>query len=164
MIFTSIKGYFYKLYNFSYLLVLTPLALFLYLYYQAQVEKTLPIIQEGDMLTIVEFGLFIFAGISLTTVHLYLKKRLVDISKETGLGDKMDRYFPLALLRICLGSFAAFLMNVGFYLTGSIWFAIAFGLTMLWIGWQWPTPKRFCNDLSVRSDERELMLRSKDAF
>src|SRR6478609_11399535 len=113
MIFTSIKGYFYKLYNFSYLLVLTPLALFLYLYYQAQVKKILPIIQEEDILTMVGFGLFIFAIVSLTTVHLYLRKRLLAISKESGLGDKMDRYFPLALLRTCLGSFAAFLMNVG---------------------------------------------------
>ena len=164
MIFTSIKGYFYKLYNICYALVLTPLALFLFLYYEAQVEKILPIIQEENTLLIIGFGLFIFTTLGLTSVHLYLRKRLITISKESGLGDKMDRYFPLALLRVSLGSFAAFLMNVGFYLTNSFWFALAFGGIMLWIGWQWPTPKRFCNDLTVRKDERELMLKSKDAF
>jgi hypothetical protein len=163
MIFTSIKGYFYKLYNVCYVLVLTPLALFLFLYYEAQVEKILPIIQEEYTL-LIEFGLFIFIAVGLTTVHLYLRKRLVNISKESGLGDKMDQYFPLALIRVSMGSFAAFLMNVGFYLTSSFWFAVAFGGIMLWIGWLWPTPKRFCDDLSVRNDERELMLKSKDAF
>jgi len=163
MIFTSIKGYFYKLYNICYVLVLTPLALFLFLYYEVQVEKILPIIQEEYTL-LVGFGLFVFIAVGLTTVHLYLRKQLGNISKEAGLGDKMDRYFPLALIRVSMGSFAAFLMNVGFYLTSSLWFAVAFGAIMLWIGWQWPTPKRFCNDLSVRNDERELMLKSKDAF
>lgn len=163
MIFTSIKGYFYKLYNICYVLVLTPLALFLFLYYEAQVEKILPIIQE-EYILLVGFVLFIFVVVGLTTVHLYLRNRLGNISKAAGLGDKMDRYFPLALIRISVGSMAAFLMNVGFYLTSSFWFAVAFGGIMVWIGWLWPTPKRFCDDLSVRNDERELMLKSKDAF
>ena len=164
MIFTSIKGYFYRLYNICYVFVLTPLALFLFLYYEAQVEKILPIIQEDNTLLIVGLVLFIFGGFGLTTVHLYVQKRLVKISKEVGLGDKMDLYFPMALLRVSVGSSTAFLMNVGFYLTSSFWFAIAFGGIMLWIGWQWPTPKQFCKDLSVRNDERELMLKSRDAF
>ncbi len=163
MIFTSIKGYFYKLYNICYVLVLTPLALFLFLYNEAQVEKIVPIIQQEYTL-LVGFGLFIFTSVGLTTVQLYLRKRFGNIGKESGLGDKMDRYFPLALIRVSMGSFAAFIMNVGFYLTSSFWFAVAFGCIMLWIGWQWPTPKRFCDDLSVRNDERELMLKSKDAF
>ena len=164
MIFTSIKGYFYKLYNICYILVLVPLALFLFLYYQAQVEKILPIIQDQDLLLILNVGLFLLAILGLTSVHLYLRKQFAVVRKEVGLGDKMDRYFPLALVRISLGSLSAFFMNIGFFLTGSIWFAVSFGLIMLWIWWQWPTPKRFCNDLSVRNDERELMLKSKDAF
>ena len=164
MIFTSIKGYFYKLYNICYILVLVPLALFLFLYYQAQVEKILPIIQDQTLLLVLNAGLFLLAILGLTSAHLYVRKQFAVVSKEVGLGDKMDRYFPLALVRISLGSLSAFLMNIGFFLTGSIWFAISFGLIMLWIWWQWPSPKRFCNDLSVRNDERELMLKSKDAF
>lgn len=164
MIFTSIKGYFYKLYNICYILVLSPLAFFLFLYYQTQIEKILPIVHDPDTLLIIEWSLFLLALMGLTTVHLYVRKRLIEVSKNAGLGDKMDRYFPLVLLRTSLGSFMAFLLNIGFYLTGSVWFAVAFGATMLWIWWQWPTPTRFCNDLAVRNDERELMLRSKDSF
>ncbi|MBK5280133.1 MAG: hypothetical protein JJE09_14845 [Bacteroidia bacterium] len=164
MIFTSIKGYFYKLYNVCYILVLVPLALFLFLYYQAQVEKILPIIQDPDVLVMLEGGLFLVALAGLATVHLYLRKEFVKVSKEVALGDKMDRYFPLALVRTSLGSSSAFFMNIGFFLTGSLWLAIAFGFIMIWIWWQWPTPKRFCNDLSVRNDERELLLKSKYSF
>lgn len=164
MNFTSIKEYFYKLYNICYVLVLAPLAVFLFLYYQMQVEKILPFIQDQNTLLKVERGLLLLAPIVLTTVHLYLRKRLVKVGKEVGLGDKMDLYFPLALLRTAMGSFVTFLMSIGFYLTGSIWCAVACCVTMLWIAWQWPSPKRFCNDLSVRNDERELMLKSKDSF
>ena len=164
MIFTSIKGYFYKLYNICYALVLAPLALFLFLYYQTQVENFLPIIQEENTLLIIESGLFFGAIAGLTIVHFYIRKQFISIGREVSLGNKMDRYFPIALLRTSAGSIVAFLLNAGFYLTGSIWCAIGFGLTMVWIAWQWPTPKRFCNDLSVRKDERELMLNSRDAF
>lgn len=164
MNFTSIKEYFYKLYNICYVLVLAPLAVFLFLYYQLQVEKFSPIIKDQNTLHKVELGLFLLGAIILTTVHLHVRKRLVKVGKEVGLGDKMDHYFPLALLRTTMGAFVTFLMSIGFYLTGSIWCAVASGVTMLWIAWQWPSPKRFCNDLSVRNDERELMLKSKDSF
>jgi hypothetical protein len=164
MIFDSIKGYFYKLYNICYVLVLMPLVLFLFLYYQAQVEKILPIIQDQSARLGTELTLFLLALFALTTVHLYLKRQLAEVSKEPGLGDKMGRYFSLAMWRTGVGSLTVFLMNIGFYLTGNIWFAVACAATVVWIGWLWPTPKRFCDDLSVRSDERDLMLRSKDSF
>ena len=164
MIINSIKGYFYRLYNICYVLVLTPLALFLFLYYQTQVGKILPVIQDQYEFLIVELSFFMLVSLSLTTVHLYLRKRLLIVSKDAGLGDKMDRYFPLALIRTSVGSISAFIASTGFYITESVWLAGAFGISMLWIWWYWPTPKRFCNDLSVRTDERELMLRSKDSF
>ena len=164
MIFTSIKEYFYKLYNICYILVLVPLALFLFLYFQSQAEKILPVIQDQVLLLVINSGLFLSALIGLVSGHIYLGKQFAIAKKDVGLGDKMDRYFPLALVRISLGSLSAFFMNIGFFLTGSLYFAIAFALVMFWIWWQWPTPKRFCDDLSVRNDERELMLKSKDAF
>ncbi len=164
MIINSIKGYFYRLYNICYVLVLTPLALFLFLYYQTQVGKILPVIQDQYEFLIVELSFFMLVLTSLTTVHLYLRKRFVIVSKYASLGDKMNRYFPLALMRTGVGSVSAFIVSTGFYFTESVWLAGAFGVTMFWIWWQWPTPKRFCNDLSVRTDERELMLRSKDSF
>ena len=164
VIFDSIKGYFYKLYNICYALVLIPLVIFLFLYYQAQVEKSLPIVQNQETLLLLRWSLFLTALGGLISVQLYIRKQLIKVSQAVSLGEKMDRYFPLALVRTCLGSFSAFLMNIGFFLTSSIWFAITFGLIMLWIWWQWPTPKRFCKDLAVRKDERELMLNSKDSF
>ena len=164
MNFNSIKEYFYRLYNICYVLVLAPLALFLFLYYESQIEKILPIIQADDKLLKFEAIFFLVSIAGLTTVHIYVRSRLAIVRKEVGLGDKMDRYVPIALVRTAVGSFSALLMNAGFYLTGGIAFAVAFGLTMIWVGWHWPTPKRFCNDLSVRSDERELLLKSKDAF
>ena len=47
--FSSIKGYFYRLNNVSYLIVLLPLGLFLFLYYQMQVGKITPTVQDQNL-------------------------------------------------------------------------------------------------------------------
>ena len=75
MNFSSIKEYFYKLYNICYLITLFPLAIFIYLYLQMQVGKINSLLQESDQILILQVGFAVVALAALTTVHLVMKRK-----------------------------------------------------------------------------------------
>ena len=164
MNFSSIKEYFYKLTNRCYLLVLLPLLTFVYLYFQFRSKKIIPIIQSEQHVTFILIGCAIACILNLTTVHLLARKRLVRYATETGLGNKLDRYYEIIVLRVGAGSASSLLMAVGLLLTGHEFFSLLFMLILIWILFQWPSSKKACKDLRLKGDEYEMVLYKKDKF
>jgi hypothetical protein len=164
MNFSSIKEYFYKLTNRCYLLVLLPLLMFVYLYFQLQSKKIIPIVQREQYVIILLLGSAIVTLINLTTVHLLAKKRLVRYAAEIGLGNKLDRYYEIIIFRVGGGSSSSLLMAVGLLLTGHEFFSLLFMLILIWILFQWPSSKKACKDLRLKGDEYEMVLYKKDKF
>lgn len=164
MKFGSIKEYFYKLYNYSLLLVLVPPSVFVFLYFVWPKRASYSILEKDEMVVLILSVVSALVIGELTIVHLYLRRHLRKLSAEAGLGNKMDGYVTLAMLRQFAASSAAMVLAICFYFTASNWSAIFFVCILLWTAWHWPSPKRFCKDLSVRSDERELILNSKESF
>jgi len=164
MNFSSIKEYFYKLTNRCYLLVLLPLLTFVYLYFQLQAKKIIPIVNNDRLVIFLLIGCAIAAVLNLTTVHLLARKRLLRYSSEVGLGNKLDRYYEIIVLRVGAGSASSLLMAVGLLLTGHEFFSLLFMLILIWIFFQWPSSKKACNDLRLKGDEYEMVLYKKDKF
>ena len=164
MNFSSIKEYFYKLTNRCYLLVLLPLLIFVYLYFQLQAKKIIPTIQNEEFIMLILLLSTLASIVNLTTVHWLAKKRLTQYSAEVGLGRKLDRYCEIILLRMGAGSASSLLMAVGLLLTGHEFFSLLFILILIWILLQWPSSKKACKDLRLRGDEYEMVLYKKDKF
>ncbi len=164
MNFSSIREYFYKLTNRCYLLVLLPLAVFIYVYYQMLSKKITATVFDDSLLTIILVTLIALSLINLTTVHWVAKRRLKKYATEVGLGRKLDRFLEIAMFRMGACSASSLMMAIGLLLTGSEWFAIAFVLILFWVMFQWPTAKRACRDLKLKGDEYEMVLYKKDKF
>jgi hypothetical protein len=164
MNFSSLKEYFYKLTNRCYLLVLLPLLIFIFLYFQLQSKKIIPLVQnEQDVISIL-IGCAIACALNLTTVHWLARKRLTLYATETGLGNKLDRYAEIIMLKMGGGSASSLLMAVGLLLTGHEFFSLLFILILIWILLQWPSSKKACKDLRLKGDEYEMVLYKKDKF
>ena len=164
MEFNSIKEYFYKLYNVCYAITLVPLGLFIYLYLKMQVGEINSLIQADDQILIVQIALFVFALLLLTIVHLVIRNKLQSVSKEPSLGNRMDSYFGLSVGRMVSGVVISALAAAGLYLTGSEIFSIYFLLVLLWMAYQWPSPKKMCAELKLKGDERELILYKRESL
>lgn len=164
MEFNSIKEYFYKLYNVCYAVTLFPLGLFIYLYLELQVGKINSLIQDNGQILISQIALFALGLLLLTSVHLVVKRKLQTVSKELSLGNKMDRYYGLSLGRMITGVFVSALAAAGLYLTGSEVFSIYFLLVLLWMAYQWPSPKKLCAELKLKGDEREMILYKRESL
>ncbi|HRK53168.1 MAG TPA: hypothetical protein PK185_04585 [Cyclobacteriaceae bacterium] len=164
MKFSSIKEYFYKLNNLCYVITLIPLGLFIFLYLKMQEGKIYAIIQEQQYLLITQIAVFVLCAVILTIVHLGVKKKMKTYSRELGLGNKMTKYFYLSLNRIALGAFTSVLVAAGLLITGSEIFSVYFLGILLWMAYQWPTPKKMCAELQLKGDEREMILYKRESL
>lgn len=156
----SIKEYFYKMYNIGYASTLISLGLFIYFYLQSnEIDHW---VKDADDVRWVQI-IFSFTAIAfLTIVHWLIKRKMKVLTGELSLAKKMDRYYILAMTRIGVGLLASLWMALGFFLTGSEVFSFLFIAILLWISVQWPSPRRMCSDLSLKGDEREMILYKRD--
>ena len=164
MNFSSLKEYFYKLANRCSLLVLLPLAVFIYLFHQLMTQQIEPIIQDEVRVDIIIITLCTFALVNLTTVYWIAKRRLKKYVAEVGLGRKLDRYYEIVMFRIAANSASSLMMAAGLLLTGSEVFGILFMGILVWTLFQWPTSTKACRDLRLKGDEYEMVLYKKDKF
>jgi hypothetical protein len=164
MNFSSLKEYFYKLANRCYLLVLLPLAVFIYLFRQLMTDQIEPVIKDEPLVYIVIATICAFGVVNLTTVHGIAKRRLKKYSGEVGLGRKLDRYHEIVMFRIAASSASSLMMAAGLLLTGSELFGVLFMGILLWTLFQWPTARKACRDLQLKGDEYEMVLNKKDRF
>ena len=124
MKFSSIKEYFYKLYNVCYIITLVPLAIFIYLYLKLQAVEVNSILQNAHHVFIAQIVFFVVVFVVLTIVHLVVRKKMKSLSNEFGLGNKMDRYYRYAVLRILAGALASVVVAGGLFMTGSEIFSV----------------------------------------
>lgn len=164
MKFSSIKEYFYKLYNICYLLTLIPLGVFIYLYMNMQAGKINILVQERNTILMLQIVVLAFATFFLTIVHLVIKKKMKVLSSKMGLGNKMDQYYYLSLIRIGSGAFVSSAIGLGLLYTGSEIFSVFFLGILLWMAFQWPTPKKMCVELKLKGDEKEMILYKRESL
>jgi hypothetical protein len=164
MNFSSLKEYFYKLGNRCYLLVLLPLALFIYLFRQLMTKQIEPLVQDERLVDIIIGTLCVFGLVNLTTVYGMARQRLKKYAAEVGLAGKLDRYYEIVMFRIAASSASSLMMAAGLVLTGSELFGIFFMGILLWTLFQWPSSRRACRDLQLKGDEYEMVLYKKDRF
>lgn len=164
MKFNSIKEYFYKLYNVCYMITLIPLAIFIYLYLKLQAVEMNSILQKANYIFIAQVVFFVAVFVMLTIVHLAIRKKMKLLSGEFGLGNKMDKYYSYAVLRISAGGLASVAVASGLFITGSEIFSVYFLLILLWMAYHWPMPKRMCAELSLKGDEKEMILYKRESF
>jgi len=164
MKFSSIKEYFYKLNNLCYLITLIPLGIFIFLYLKMQEGKISSIIQVQQQILIAQIAIFIFSAFILTIVHWVVKKKMKAYSRDLSLGNKMNKYFYLALNRIVVGSLVSVLVAGGLLITASEIFSVYFLGILLWMAYQWPTPKKMSAELLLKGDEKEMILFKRESF
>lgn len=164
MKFSSIKEYFYKLYNVCYMITLIPLAIFIYLYLKLQVVEINSILQDPRYILIAQISFFVLGIAILTSVHLATRNKMKLLAREFGLGNKMDKYFNYTLTRIGVGAFTSVIMGAGLYITGSEIFSLYFLGILLWMAYHWPTSKGMCAELLLKGDEKEMILYKRESL
>ena len=164
MNFTSLKEYFYKLYNACLLGMLLPMGVFLLIYYLSLSERISPSIQAEELVDFLRYTYLALIVITLTIVHLEIYRRLRSHATVVGLGKKLDLYYLVVQMRRKTLLIISFFLAAGFFFTSHPWFSIYFACMIGWFMVQWPTPLKVSAQLKLRGDERAMVMTKGDAF
>jgi hypothetical protein len=164
MNFTSLKEYFYILYNTCLQRLLLAMGVFLLIYYLSLSEMISPYIWEKSLINFLRYTYLALIVITLTIVHLEIYRRLKSNAAAVGLGNKLDLYYLVVRMRVKSFLFISLFLAAGFFFTGHEWFTIYFALMICWFLVQWPTPRRVSRQLKLRGDERTMVITKGDAF
>jgi hypothetical protein len=164
MNYSSLTEYFYKVYNICLLMLFIPIAAFLFVYYLVLTGKVSPSIEGETVLQVILISFPALAILDLTIVHLVVRKRLAVLAKEVSLGIKLEKYFAAVTPRISAVVATALFMAAGLYITTHELFTVYFLLLIVWLFFQWPTPRKVSRDLKLKGDEETMVLTKGEAF
>lgn len=164
MNFSSLTEYFYKVYNLCLMMLLIPVAAFLFVYYLVLTGRIDATIQSEMVLHVILISFPVLVILDLTIVHLVVRTRLAALAKEVSLGIKLEKYFAAVTPRISAVVATALFMAAGLYITAHELFTIYFLLLIAWLAFQWPTPRKVSSDLKLKGDEERMVLTKGEAF
>lgn len=161
MNYQSLGQYFYKLYALTFVIMLVPLGVFIYLYQGLRLKYLNPIEWEYSVwfTSCVVLGI---AGLNWLTAFFLFHYRLLRIRKIPGLGDRLGEYASLTFVRMGLFVGGMLFLAVGYYLTENKWLTVIFLVSLLLPIIRWPNPKRVCMDLALKGDEYKIVFYRMD--
>ena len=126
MNFSSLKEYFYRLYNTCLLRLLFSMGVFLLIYYLSLSGSISPYIYEESLVDFLRYTYLALILITLTIVHLVIFKRLNHHAQVVGLGNKLDLYYLVVQVRVKTLFGISLFLAAGLFFTGHQWFTIYF--------------------------------------
>ena len=160
MKFLSIKEYFYKLNTIGFIVLLLPITTFIFLYLIA--SRGVPVLTDSEDAQTLLIVATLLLLLDLTIVQWVYGVRIERMKTLIELAKRMDGFYSLTVMR--LGSYCgcAIVMGAGYYLTQSHVFTGLFGLILLIIIFQRPTPALFCRQFDLTRNEREMIMSGGD--
>jgi hypothetical protein len=163
MKYNSIREYFYKMYSLLYAIILTPLLVFVVLYWLIIEEELRGAFYMDDATT--QILLMLLGGVVVMDwigSLIVFNRGVSSIISVPSLGDRLDKYYRYTLVRFSIVATGTLCLAVGFYLTEDQMFTVISGGSMLLLLAFWPFPSKVCRDLKLKGDERTLVLYKKD--
>lgn len=161
MNYQSLGQYFYKLYALTFVIMLVPLGVFIFLYQGLRLEYLKSVEWEYPV-ELTSYAVMGIAILNWLTAFSLFHYRLIGLRKVPSLGERLSQYASLTLVR--MGSFVAGMLFLasGYYLTENKWLTVIFLVSLLLPIIRWPNPGRVCRDLALRGDEYKIVFYRMD--
>ncbi len=99
----------------------------------------------------------IFAIAAFIASHLLFKMRLNAIGNNIALALKLRNYRSAVIIKLALLEMAFFMSVIGYFLISEMLFLVLAGLILFWFILQRPTTQKISTDLSLNSEERNIL-------
>lgn len=157
MRYQTISEYFYKLYSILFLIVLMPLGVFVFVYGATQLGKLVhPMAGSGESAFVV-YGSAVVIAMDWVISTVLFNRSLKAARTLVSLGERLDKYYTLTVVRFGLIVSGLLLLSIGFYLIGDQLLTALLILSLVLLGFLWPFPSKVCNDLALKEDERKVI-------
>lgn len=143
--------------------MLVPLIVFIGLYQGFRFGVLSPVKSEMDDALLIPLILGI-AILNWLLASFLLYKSVHSIRKKGSLGERLSHYGSQVIRWNLLISLGMVLLACGYYFSENKWLTVVFIASLVLPVLRWPFPKRVCNDLDLKGDERMFVLYRMDSF
>lgn len=157
MRYQTISEYFYKLYSILFLIVLMPLGVFVFVYGAIQLGKLVHPMAGSEASAFLVYGSAAVIALDWILSAILFNRALKAARTPVSLGERLDKYFTLTVVRFGLIGSGLLLLSIGFYLIGDQVLTALLIVSLAMLGFLWPFPSKVCNDLALKEDERKVI-------
>jgi len=156
MQYNSVAEYFVRLQNRSLIFSLLAVLVFSTLVYLMIVKILTPVMVDGQGLLIGGI-ICLLSFIEIITSFFLTGVMLKKVRVIESLGERLDRYATVNLIRFALLLCGCLMLTAAFYISGHPWIPIAYVVYLLFILIAWPSRSRVCGELKLKPSEREVI-------
>jgi hypothetical protein len=156
MHYNSITEYFSRLQNRTLIIFFSGILLFMVVFYLMMTRVIDPLMSfDQDYLILYALVALAFMEAFMLTVlsRLLLTKTIT----KASLGERMDDYVRVNLIRSMLLLSGSFMFVLSVYLFNWEWLLMVYCIYLLFYLFYWPSRQRLCNDLKLKPSEREVI-------
>lgn len=156
MKYNSIADYFIRLQSRSLLCLFLALASFMALFYFLKLQD-LTTVMLVPYPFITSYSLIIIAFMTLLFSRLIARASLRSVKGVVSLGERLDKFARAQQGSLLFFLFGAGLLLLAFYIHGGFWLIIVYSIYLLLYLLTWPTRKRVCKVLQLKTAERNVI-------
>lgn len=155
MQYNSVTDYFSRLQTRSLIVLFVSVLTFLALFYLLMMENLTPVMVDENGFISYAFIAFAIMDASMSVV---LTRLLLKGAKPLqSLGERLDRYAQVNLIRFVMLFSGSLFLTVALYLGGDQRIALVYFFYLLFFLFAWPTRSRLCDELQLKESEREVI-------
>ena len=153
------RGYLRQLIHISFVSISIPLILFSWSYLEHSAGNLTSKVEEGiiPLIFLITSGLMIAC---VYTGHRLIMRRLLNISPENTLVEKLSQYKQVILLRFSSFALATIIIATGFMITASEMMAILFAIMVVLYSIYNPSLHGIVRELALKGEEKEKILKN----
>lgn len=156
MRYNSISEYFSRLQNRTLIIFFSGILLFMILFY-LMMTKVIDPVMSVDTEYIVLYALIGIAFLDASMVTFLTRIMLAKSISKASLGDRMDDYVKITLIRSSVLLTGSLLLTLSVYLFNWEWLLMVFCVYLLFFLLHWPSRQRLCSDLKLKESERVVI-------
>lgn len=157
MQYNSIGEYFSRLQNRTLIIFFTTVLMFLVLFYLLMTGFLTPVMSMSEGAYIV-YVLVAAAFIDGFTSFFLVKMLLLKSLHKPSLGERMDSYAQVSLVRSFVLSSGSLMIMMALYLTNWPWLLMIYSVYLLFFLLSWPSRSRLVAELKLKPSEQEVIM------
>lgn len=156
MHYNSITEYFSRLQNRTLIIFFSGILLFMMLFY-LMMTKIIDPIMSIEHEAIILYALIAMAFMEASAVALLTRIMLAKSITKASLGERMDDYIRINLIRSAVLVSGSLILTLCVYLFNWEWLLMVYCIYLLFFLLFWPSRHRLCADLKLKPSEREVI-------
>lgn len=143
-------------------MIALPLAFFVYLFLEKKHNDLAPLIEEGNLTYLIDFGLTLISVILTFLAYTRFRKGLQQINRDNSLRARFKLYVHLTVKAYLSLGITFVLLVTGLFVTTSAIFIVDYVVLLFLLSLHRPTPDKYVRDLQLDGMDKKIVKEKRE--